>query len=395
MESFVQELGSQKVLSKKDILLLKEYINKKYKNSSHIERTSILSKTVHQILDKNFQGLRDEDSKVIKSNLLKNTLLKDGKTIALLDIFNACILVKDKSKDTLENLLDWTNLHVENKVSKTDLEEYYLEHNSINNTVDTSINEIYIEVNAKPIDDYAENNFKEEVSLNNEDTINEIKKIILNFKFITWIEKFLGFKVVRYSLCFTLMVAILLFRNEYKINKDFINDSAYTSAQNQMKINNKTKGIGKIKYSTNLPEYFMYKDIDEVNLKKYLGDRDSILVEEPYFSTIISVSKEYDLNPLVIFAITGQEEGFVPKKDSDSVNIANNPFNVFHSWREYNTNIEDTSKIVCNTIINLSNDRPKDEEPFYWINRKYAEDKDWSKGVKKLYEELEKNNIKY
>lgn len=34
----------------------------------------------------------------------------------------------------------------------------------------------------------------------------------------------------------------------------------------------------------------------------------------------------------------------MPKKDPDSIKIANNPFNVFVSWQKYNTSIEDELK---------------------------------------------------
>ena len=81
----------------------------------------------------------------------------------------------------------------------------------------------------------------------------------------------------------------------------------------------------------------MYKNVNITNLKEFLNSKDSLLVEEPYFSTILSVSKDFNLNPLVMFAITGQEQSFVPKSDENAYKIANNPFNVFYSWKKYNT----------------------------------------------------------
>ena len=55
----------------------------------------------------------------------------------------------------------------------------------------------------------------------------------------------------------------------------------------------------------------------------------------------------------------------LPAKNRDSCRghpasrkIANNPFNVYHSWQEFNTTIDDSARIAGNTIIRLSFERP-------------------------------------
>ncbi|MBU5228411.1 hypothetical protein KQI36_17510 [Clostridium senegalense] len=146
------------------------------------------------------------------------------------------------------------------------------------------------------------------------------------------------------------------------------------------------------KSTTNhLHEDFKYKRVNIDALKKYLAQRDSILAEEPYFSTIIDTARNFNLNPLLLFAITGQEQGFVPKNNPYCTTIANNPFNIFNSWQSYNTDIGDASQIVSRTVVNLSLNRPEDEDPFRWLNQKYSEDESWFKGVKSIYLSLEKS----
>jgi hypothetical protein len=140
-----------------------------------------------------------------------------------------------------------------------------------------------------------------------------------------------------------------------------------------------------------LPDYLMYKTVNVSNLKDFLKSRNSLLAEEPYLSTILAVSKDFNLNPLVMFAITGQEQSFVPKSSENAYAIANNPFNVFNSWKKYNTNIEDTSNIAARTIVNLCKNRPDNMDAFTWVNRKYSEDKDWSKAVRSIFKQLEGN----
>lgn len=141
-------------------------------------------------------------------------------------------------------------------------------------------------------------------------------------------------------------------------------------------------------FNSNVPKYMKYKKIDKKKLRAYLKKRNSLLLEEPYFSSIICSAKEFNLNPIVLFSITGQEQGFVPKNQIEAKKIANNPFNVFHSWQEYNTDIKDSSEIAARTVFNICRDMPKNENVFKWINRTYAEDKEWYKGVESFFKLL-------
>ncbi len=416
MENFVHELEGKKVLSKDDILLLKEYVNKKYKNYSTFEKSDILAKAVHKVLDKNITGLSEEYSEIVKQDLLKNTILKDGQTILLLDIFDAYISVQDKSEDFLESLINWTNLHVENKVSISDIEYYDLSHHKFHNefrsTFDTSFdinfdNNIVNKYPEDVVNQVEKNAFMEPIpgmslpSLSNSYRIKYINKTF-DFTSIIKLKNAINIWVVQ-DICCLIIFFILLFCNKYAVNNSItaekgtstvkiLSTSISKSVSTKNTINesfiNSSKSL-----TSNLPDYFKYKSINQTLLKNFLLKQNSLLVEEPYFSTIISVSKNYNLNPLVLFAIAGQEQSFVPKEEPSSKKIANNPFNVYHSWKEYNTNINDSSKIVSITIINLCKDRPENEEPFHWINKKYAEDKNWSASVLRIYNKLEANNL--
>ena len=137
-----------------------------------------------------------------------------------------------------------------------------------------------------------------------------------------------------------------------------------------------------------LPALYQYEQIDIDKLKSFLESRESKLADEPYFSTIIATAKEFNLSVVLLFAITGQEQGFVHREHEQAEEIANNPFNVFHSWKDYNTTIEDSTAIAARTLVNLSKDRPEDIEPIVWINRKYAEDPNWSKGVTSIFQTI-------
>jgi lipoprotein-anchoring transpeptidase ErfK/SrfK len=140
----------------------------------------------------------------------------------------------------------------------------------------------------------------------------------------------------------------------------------------------------------NLARLLAYHSVDQKKLRAYLKAKDSLLASEPYFSSIISVSRQHNLNPLLLFAIAGQEQALVPRGSSDAALIANNPFNVYGSWLEYNTSINDSANIAANTIVALSKGRPANADPLAWINRKYASDPNWYKGVGSFLQELER-----
>jgi hypothetical protein len=137
-----------------------------------------------------------------------------------------------------------------------------------------------------------------------------------------------------------------------------------------------------------MPERLQYTEIDAAELKVYLKSRDSMLADEPYFSAIVDNAREYDIHPLLLFAITGQEQGFVPKSSKDAKLIANNPFNVGHSWMEYNTDIHNSAGIASRLIVKLAQNRPEGHDPFTWFNKTYAEDPLWSVGVRKIFDKL-------
>jgi hypothetical protein len=137
-----------------------------------------------------------------------------------------------------------------------------------------------------------------------------------------------------------------------------------------------------------MPSELRYAAFDEEPVKAYLRSRDSLLADEPYFGAIVASARKHDVHPLLLLAIAGQEQGFVPKSHKQAKRIANNPFNVYHSWQEYNTDIYDSADIAARTIANLGRDRPAGYDPFRWFNTKYAEDPNWAEGVRRLFAKL-------
>lgn len=137
-----------------------------------------------------------------------------------------------------------------------------------------------------------------------------------------------------------------------------------------------------------LPEFMVYKAFDIEKLRNVLISKRSKLAEPIYFESIIETAKAHDIDPRFLFAIAGQEQGLVDTNGDYALKMANNPFNVYGSWKRYNTNIKDSSEIVCNTIVKRIGKWPGKGDPIAWLNKTYAADEKWGRGVKYYYKWL-------
>ncbi|WP_446897382.1 hypothetical protein ACSVC9_10180 [Clostridium sp. LBM24168] len=372
---FINELKDKKILNRNDIIVLKNYIDKKYPDYTPVNRADMLSKTIHHILDSNLGQFNESERSRIKFYTLKNTLFKNKDSIFMYDIFTSCISLGSFKQNFIEELLNWLNSNVKNKVQQSHLQEYIKSSKKSKELI--------------PSDNYfpeATRNLSKTIP-SSEDTRNDgdIKSYTSKKRKAVAVAA-LVFSIVIYT---TYTSGQILPKNNSAENSD---SPIYYAEKVGIYLND----LYQSKYSSNkypnsnLPYYIKYRPIRTSKLKAFLIDRNSILIKEPYFSTILNTAREYNLNPLLLFAITGQEQNFVPQSEKYAYKIANNPFNVFHSWQEYNTNINDSSKIAARTIINLSKDMPKNADPFLWIGKRYAEDKNWGYGVRSIFKELEK-----
>lgn len=135
-----------------------------------------------------------------------------------------------------------------------------------------------------------------------------------------------------------------------------------------------------------IPTSIAYRAFDTEKLRRYLVQKGSKLAEPMYFNAILQTGQGHNIDPRFLFAITGQEQSLVPKNHAQAEKIANNPFNVYHSWMEYNTTIFNAADIACNTISNRMAKWNGRGDPIDFINETYAEDPNWAAGVRKYYQ---------
>lgn len=373
MDNIAEHLKNIKVIDTNDILMFKKHIGNKYPKNTSAENATILSDVIHKIIFTNLEGFPEDFKLIIKANTLKNTLGSGKSLITLYDIFNSCLTQKTLINNFKKHLADWLTLNIKTKIEIDELNLY------LGDEAAEEKRTIELEKNI-----CVEN--EEKITGSDVIEVGQNSTVVITDtpKLIAYLNHFCFNRNAALIAIFILIIPLFLVSKNlnFATNKDKPKDEVYAIEA--------SKGTStSSKYpNTHLPKYMRYTEVNQEKLKTFLDKHNSLLSKEPYFSTILSVSEEFNLNPVVLFSITGQEQSFVPKDNTYASKIANNPFNVFHSWKEYNTDIKDSSRIAARTVINLAENLPENEDPFLWIGKKYAEDKNWGNGVRSVFKEL-------
>jgi len=367
---FLEILESYVVIDNSKVQKLRESIFIENPLMTNEERSRHLIKKIHTIINDELSGIDEEHLRKIRTLVLHRSVKNNSIIITYSDIIQTIAELNLSLEETIEDVKAWYDIHLSgSEISLIQLTDYI-----------KTLQELY-----KP-----EEPVEQVLATPDEGTDIEIPRkdaFILKKRFI------LG--AIGAVLVFAAFIAL----NEPTIEEPTIEplereyqSISFMSAQSLFDISTTEESYfnESIQFHTALdapgvPEYLNYHSIDKGGLQAYLRSRNSILAELPYFEGIITVSKEYDIHPLLMFAITGQEQGYVNKENPNHLKIANNPFNVYTSWRKYNTDIEDSTAIAAGTVITILRKRPAGENPFKWINTRYAEDKNWARGVEMIF----------
>jgi len=151
-----------------------------------------------------------------------------------------------------------------------------------------------------------------------------------------------------------------------------------------------SSGPGKV----NTMDIFTYKPLQIEATMKYLEKKKSSFADRSILEMLNRVGKEKNIDPHLLLAIPGQEQGFVPKSNNHAAAIMRNPWNVFGCWcsgKGSRLTTEEAAKVAANTIIKLSKGRPPGRDPIQWLSANdnpggyYAEHDSWWRGVTKFY----------
>lgn len=143
------------------------------------------------------------------------------------------------------------------------------------------------------------------------------------------------------------------------------------------------------------PAALAFRPVSEDALLRFLQSRGSALAMPERVHTIVEVAREYQVSPLLLVAITGQEQGFVPAADPQAEWIAANPFNVFGCWCWYRPGLRTAAAYAAATVVRLlQTGPPPGFSAIHWLNTplnpagQYATDPGWWVGVTAFFEEL-------
>lgn len=394
---FVAELKQFEVLQSNQIISFRKYIQKKYPTASRQQRSIILADAIDKVIDNYIQDFNKEIRDQVKHEVLQRAVITDNYNICGSDIFRACLFIKDTGDNFNVSLINWLNEKCNNPI-----EEKYIDIlltkvvNSYNEYSNYELDSI-IGKSIINLEDDGDNPTMEIDPTSFRELF--VVRVRLTYKYLK--GKISRQYVLDHILVTSLMLITLLNSNQYVVGQDkyiTVNPQMILAELQYKERNNEASLTQENTHQeNNVDERLMpvlgYRQIDENSLINVLSKRGSLLSVEPYFSSIIQASHEYDINPLLLFAITGQEQSFVPENAKNARLIANNPFNVYGSWQIYNTNILDSARIAAKLVATLSENRPLSIDPIVWINTKYAEDKRWHIGVTKLLEELNREML--
>lgn len=337
-----EQLSESVILSSSEITKLREEIQIQYISASSQEKARRLAKEIHRLIDESLPDFSTEAKASIRMDLLKKKVIANDLTISAQEIIE-CSMELVPMEEFKKEMPVWLTQHVETSME---------------------LSAGYIEELFDPPSDHRQEK---------DPTVEQTKSLESRPYSIWWRHP--GFLIMSAFILLSL-VAIK--------NVDFSPE-----ATTELPKSSVPQAEEIVRMANELPQQLQYQTIDTMKLQDWLNGRNSLLADEPYFSTIIKVADDFNINPLLLFAITGQEQGFVSRDHQKAKEIGNNPFNVFHSWEDFNTNILESSQIAARTIVNLSRERPEEEDPIQWINRKYAEDQNWWKGVSAIFLQLE------
>jgi hypothetical protein len=410
MYEVIGNLRDKIVINEKIILDLKNYIYRKYPDNSSKELSLILADGIHRIINNSMGKFQEILKNEIERNLIMDAVAKSDFSINAYKVFCQYCKLNLENENNISELYEWLCLTQDKPIIRDELVNFIdrvksYENLSIEDAIGNAA-EFVIENKIPNYTSEAEHAITSVSYINSKHSINIFLNTIRKSKHILFeyvIDFVVGIKntfkpIDRKWVIVTtsIIVALFIMLNAKEIGYALINNLSTFQNKNVTKIIGEEVLVEKISMEVHngLPEELQYVEVDKNQLRSWLEKKDSMLAEEPYLSTILDTAKQYNVNPLFMIAITGQEQGFVPKTNENALKIANNPFNVYESWVGYNTDIIDSSKIAAQTIIKLSRGKPEEAHAIQWINEKYAEDKNWWVGVDKIFNRLNKEIIR-
>ncbi len=372
MEEILQSLDQKIILNDEIILNIKRNIRRNHPTADAKYRARLLSQSLNDELNAYLEGLSDIQKTEVRMSIYRLSIEQNTLNVSQRDLISGIVHSGLMKNEAFSYLSEWFETYTSHPVDNTQLMDIFTQ-------VDPDCDLTFIE------------------TTEDADSKTLISKYFTNIN--SYISSFFS-KIVqkKYHSLLMIMTAFILLipvttvihnitssENNYK-GASFIhaNTVLLSDIPSQIKLHKIVQEIHS-RDKGGFPSFLCYSEINYPQIVEYLHSRNSAFTDESYLSVIESVGLEYDVHPLLLLAIIGQEQGFVPRDNPYANKILNNPFNVYSSWTQYNTDLKDSCEVAAGTIRAILDARPAGSNPFKWLNKRYAEDANWWKGVQELY----------
>lgn len=343
------------ILSIQEIMQFKNQIATHHQELPSAKRAELLSIAIHTHLDGHLTGIDSDYRTLLKYRLLSSTVAKHNYTISQHDVLSSIV-----------------ELDLDTQV-KTDMAQKWLK-------TSTTIN-----FTPEGLENYFKPN-SETKTLSSDHSMywGLLVLIVLMFS-IVCVALLPSPQITEEPIISRTYLENRPF-SLYALDRVYLFSEIYKSDLGHFVITYKTVPFGLKQASFPFP----YQSFDYFAVKNYIASkRNGLIGSSIQYNTIITLAQINDVDPLLLFAIIGQEQAFVPSGSYRADEVLNNPFNVFNSWLAFNTSLNESTQIAINTIKNRLKTQPLDTSPYVWLNGIYAEDTNWHIGVRLIYQHLE------
>lgn len=404
MSADFRQLMSKPVIRLEDVSTLRAHIEQRHPESDSHMRAELMAEGINRMLDSAMTGLENAQRDSIKKKLISEQLIGSRQSVLKMDVLNRILALDMKPEQLMAKTWGWYVLNTGHSVTLSDFIEQtspYIPHQvrealkaneDRNNAYQAATRDAVIFTDNQNGEVAEEAVEAEESGINPEEPVytgvhrqhmqekfNRIRTYKLTPKGRFAVFGVAGAIVLCVSFPFLMQGIPGAVEKPLKTSSTFVPPQEYRPAAT--KLYTASNRLDK-------PTYLQYRNVSIEKLKEYLERKDSMLLNSDYLDQLLAYSYEKDINPLLLIAIIGQEQNYVPSGHRYAPRMIQNPFNIYGSWETHPVGFTASMKEACYTINAALNNRELYTDPFILINSRYAQDPNWYLGVKVIFRDL-------
>lgn len=402
MSADFRQLMAKPVIRLEDVSALRAHIELRHPDQDSHLRAEMMAEGINRMLEASLTGLDSVQKDAIKKKLITEQLIGNRQSILKLDVLNRIMALDINPDHLVAKAWGWYVLNTGHSVTLTDFVEQaspYLPHRVREAIKNTELRNLAYQPAARLLDAMADveavmpdtltertppepsafSQWLSDASIRIQERMKRITTYRLTKK---------GQLVIGGTVC---IVALVAFTPQLiSMIPQGGSPSATTSPVFVPPLEYKPLATTFYSHQTPLdkPSYLRYQNISLEKLKVYLERKSSMLLTQDYLEQLLNYSYEKDLNPLLLIAIIGQEQNYVPSQHRFAPQMIQNPFNIYGSWETHPVGFTASMKEACYTINSALAGRTLYVDPFVSINSRYAQDPRWYLGVKVIFRDL-------